>query len=208
MQQTPVQVVRQPGPPTNRLRPLLLIGALALSLVSVGAGAWSLALFTSTADVTSNTFTTGTIVISTSPTSALISFSNMFPGDSVTAPLTVSNGGSGQLRYAMTSSSTNTDTKALRDQLTLTVKAKDTDTSGCGNFNGATLYTGAISGAYFGSTNPGADSGDRTLNVNPASGWNEILCFRASLPIGTGNAFQNATTTTTFTFTAEQTANN
>ena len=37
---------------------------------------------------------------------------------------------------------------------------------------------------------------------------NETLCFQASLPVATGNAFQGAATTTTFTFSAEQTANN
>src|SRR5262249_8845152 len=147
MQQTPVQVVRQPGPPANRLRPLLLIGALALSLVSVGAGAWSLALFTSQADVTSNTFTTGTIVLPTSPTSALIGFTSMLPGDSVTSALTVTNGGTGALRYAMTSSSSNTDSKNLRDQLTLTIKTKDTNTAGCANFNGTQIYTGSLASA-------------------------------------------------------------
>jgi predicted ribosomally synthesized peptide with SipW-like signal peptide len=204
MQQTPAPVVRQAGPKTSRLRPLILIGALSLALVSVGAGAWSLALFTSQADVTSNTFATGTIVISTNPTSALISFDNMLPGDSVTAPLTVSNTGTGQLRYAMTSASTNSDNKALRDQLTLTVKSKDTDTAGCGNFNGTQLYTGAISGALFGDPATGSQTGDRTLDGVS----NEILCFQATLPLSTDNSFQNAATTTTFTFLAEQTANN
>ena len=37
---------------------------------------------------------------------------------------------------------------------------------------------------------------------------NEILCFRASLPLTTGTAYQSASTTATFTFDAEQTANN
>jgi hypothetical protein len=36
----------------------------------------------------------------------------------------------------------------------------------------------------------------------------ETLCFRVNLPLATGNGFQSATTTATFTFDAEQTANN
>ena len=50
----------------------------------------------------------------------------------------------------------------------------------------------------------GADAGDRVI----AAASSETLCFRLTLPIGTGNAYQGATTTTTFTFDAEQTANN
>jgi len=204
MQQPPIQVTRHAARQAGRLRPLLLVSALALAMVSVGAGAFSLALFTSSADVTTNTFTTGTIVIGTSPTTALISYSDMLPGDSVTAALTVSNTGTGQLRYAMTSASTNADSKALRDQMTLVVKTKDTDTAGCGNWNGTQLFNGALSAAAFGDVTSGAQSGDRPVD----SGSSEVLCFRATLPIGTGDAFQSATTTTTFTFAAEQTANN
>ena len=206
MQQTPVQVVRPPATPTNRRRQVLLVGALALSLVSVGTGAWSLALFTSQADVTSNTFTTGTIVLTTNPTTALIGFTNMLPGDSTTSALTVTNGGTGALRYAMTSASTNGDTKNLRDQLTLTIKTKDTNTAGCANFNGTQIYTGSLASAAFGNVASGAQAGDRPLAAGVSG--NEILCFQATLPIGTDDSFQNAATTTTFTFRAEQTANN
>ena len=60
------------------------------------------------------------------------------------------------------------------------------------------------SGAGFGNPAAGAQAGDRTL----AAAANETLCFRVTLPSGTGNAYQSATTTTTFTFDAEQTANN
>ena len=50
----------------------------------------------------------------------------------------------------------------------------------------------------------GAQAGDRPL----AGGTNESLCFKATLPLATGNTFQNTTTNVTFTFDAEQTANN
>src|SRR5262249_24071454 len=60
------------------------------------------------------------------------------------------------------------------------------------------------SAALVGDPTPGFQTGDRNL----AAGSNEVLCFRLSLPIGTGNPFQGAATTTTFTFDAEQTANN
>jgi hypothetical protein len=131
------------------------------------------------------------------------------PGDTVTDDVVVENDGSAQLRYAMTTSSTNADSNALRDALTLTIKTVDATTPGtpCDNFDGtSTLYNGVLgaSTAKFGNPNQGSDSGDRTLNA----GANETLCFRISLPSGTGNSYQGATTTTTFTFDAEQTANN
>ena len=46
----------------------------------------------------------------------------------------------------MTTAATNTDTKNLRDQIGLVVKTKDTNTAGCGNFNGTQLYTGTPGG--------------------------------------------------------------
>lgn len=178
---------------------LLLVAGLLAGFASAGS-----ALFTSQATVAANTFTTGTVVITTSPTSALISFSNMAPGDMVTAPLTVSNTGSLQLRYAMSTSATDADGKGLKDQLSLTIKSGVTTCTNGGFNDGTQVYSGALGSAAIGSNNPGNQAGDRTLDA--AS--NEVLCFRAVLPAGTGNAFQNATTTATFTFDAEQTANN
>lgn len=168
---------------------------LGLSVISLGAGAFSLAIFTDT-DASTGSFTAGTVDIATSPTT-LFTVTDIMPGDSGSATLTVQNNGSGQLRYAMTSSSTNADGKALRDQLSLTVK-----TGACAG--STTLYSGALSGALFGDPTQGAQAGDRTL----AAAASEQLCFAWSLPLASGNTYQGATTTTTFTFDAEQTANN
>ncbi|MCU0504858.1 MAG: hypothetical protein MUE82_03635 [Chloroflexi bacterium] len=180
-----------------------LLGLLAAGLVagSMGAGAMSLAIFTSTAAVSGNAFTAGTVVIGAAPATAALTATNMMPGDTVNGQIAVSNTGTAQLRYAMSSASTNADAKGLRDQLTLTVKTLGT---GCAAFDGTQLYTGALSGAAFGSNAAGSQAGDRTLDA----GTNEVLCFRATLPLATGDTFQGATTTATFTFDAEQTANN
>ena len=145
----------------------------------------------------------------TSPTTALITYSNMQPGDSVTNSITVTNSGNVQLRYAISSSATNADSKALKDQLVLTVKTVDVTTPGtpCNDFDGTQLYTGDLdstAGKLVGDNTQGSQAGDRTL----ASSANETLCFRASLPLATGNTYQGATTTATFTFDSEQTANN
>jgi hypothetical protein len=101
----------------------------------------------------------------------------------------------------VTSSSTNTDGKGLNAQLTVTIKTLGTS---CAAFDGTSLYSGALSAAGIGDVTAGAQAGDRTL----AAASSETLCFRATLPGATGNAYQGATTTATFTFESEQTANN
>jgi hypothetical protein len=189
-----------PGRARRRL-PLLVALTLGLLAASVIAVSGSLAIFTSAPTVGGNAFTTGTVVLGVNPTTALLTSANMMPGDTVAGSLVVSNTGTGQLRYAMTSSSTNTDTKGLMNQITLTVKTLGTS---CAVFDGTSLYSGALSAAAFGNPAQGAQAGDRTLN----GAASETLCFQANLPASTGNAFQGATTTTTFTFSAEQTANN
>ena len=191
------------APRGGRQRTLAIV-AVILLLTTLGTGIYSLAIFTSSTTVTNNAFTAGTITIGATPATALFNVTAMMPGDSSTQALTVSNSGTGQLRYAMTTSATNTDTKGLRDQATLVIKTKDTNTSGCTNFNGTQLYTGTLASAALGDVTAGGQAGDRTLDAATS----EVLCFQVGLPLSTGNAFQGATTTATFTFQAEQTANN
>lgn len=186
------------------LRKLLPLAALLL-VAGAGFRSGGLALFIDVDTLDANTFTTSTIDLTTNPITAMFSIGAMLPGDSVTQALVVTNSGGAQLRYAVTASATNTDSKALRDQLSLVIKTLGT---GCGNFDGTQLYTGNLwggaSGVIFGDTAQGAQANDRTLNA----GANETLCFKVSLPSSTGNSYQNATTTATYTFTSEQTANN
>ena len=187
----------------------ILFTLLGIGLLSTLAGLAGFAVFTDSASIGSNTFTTGTIDISTSPASALVTFSTMAPGDSITDDIVVSNAGTLELRYAITSSATNADAKGLKDQLVLTIKTIDVTTPGtpCDNFDGTQLYTGDLdstAGALVGSNAQGSQADDRTL----AASTNETLCFRVDLALSTGNAFQDATTTATFTFDAEQTTNN
>lgn len=193
---------------TRRRRRVLLILGAALTVATIGVGAASLAIFTSTANVPANTFTAGTVVISTNPASALVTIAAMAPGDQVTAPITVSNTGTLDLRYAISSVATNADGKGLKDQLVLTIKSGvATCTNAAYAATGTVEYTGDLdstTGKLVGDAAQGADPGDRVL----AAATSEVLCFHVSLPLATGNAFQAATTTATFTFDAEQTKNN
>lgn len=185
------------------------IGATMVVLTAFGAlAALSItALFTDSASVGSNAFTTGTVDISTSPASALVTYSGMAPGDQVTAPITVTNAGSLQLRYAVTSTTTE---NTLAAQLDLTIKSGVTTCTNAGfGTDGTVVYAtgdlGSTTGVnVIGNPAQGADTGDRTL----AASASEVLCFNVSLPSSTGNSFQGLTTTATFTFDAEQTTNN
>lgn len=166
-----------------------------------------LAVFTDTASVPANTFSTGTVAISTNPTTALVTFSDMVPGDQVTNPVTVSNDGSLELRYAVTSTTTE-DTLAA--QLDLTIKSGVTTCTNAGfGVDGTVVYAtgdlGSTAGVnVIGDPTQGAQAGDRTL----AASANETLCFNVSLPSSTNNTFQGLTTTATFAFQAEQTQSN
>jgi hypothetical protein len=174
-----------------------LAALLALALVtgSLSAAALSLAVFSDSQAVTGNAFATGTIDISTNPTTALFSVSGMMPGATSSGTIVVANAGTGALRYAISSAVVTGPT--LAGQLQLSVYAGATCT-------GTALYSGALDVAAVGSATQGAQAGDRTL----AGGANETLCFKADLPLSTGNSFQGTATDVTFTFAAEQTANN
>ena len=190
---------RRPG------RKFLLLAGLAV--MSLSAGQMSLAIFTDQETVPA-TFSTGSIILDDVKIDALtLTTSAMIPGDTVTDDVVVENDGTSQLRYAVSASTTNPDTKDLRSQLTLTVKGVDVDGITCGSFDGTSILAATVLGAtttILGSPTQGAQAGDRNL----AAAANETLCFRVSLPSGTGNAYQSATAVTTFTFDAEQTSSN
>ena len=149
----------------------LILGMGVATVVTTATGA----LFNDTQSVGANTFSTGTVVIGTTPTSAVVTFSGMAPGDKVTNPITASNDGSLQLRYAIKSTTTE---GVLAAALDMTIK---TGVSTCTN-GGFGVDGVVISGpADLGSTGgvnavgdpaSGAQAGDRTLNAAA----NEVLC--------------------------------
>lgn len=184
---------------------------VTLSLAVIGAGAvMSSALFTDSTNIGSNSFTNGTVVISTDPATTAFTASNMAPGDSVYGTVKVSNLGTLPMRYSMTSNATNADSKALASQLQMTVKSGVSTCDAAGFAGGSTLYNaGALGGLaaslnILGDPSTGQQTGDRSL----AAAANETLCFRVTLPTSTSNTYQGATTTATLTFAAEQTTNN
>jgi uncharacterized protein YfaS (alpha-2-macroglobulin family) len=127
----------------------------------------------------------------------------MAPGDKVTAPLTVSNAGTMDFRYAMSTSISGSAT--LASGLELQIKSGVTTCTNAGfDSTGTSVYNSTLTAGAIGSNAQGAQAGDRTLS---ASG-SEVLCFQVRLPSGAGASLQGLSTTATFTFDAEQTANN
>ena len=187
----------------------ILVTVTAIGLLSMLGGLAGFAVFTDTASVGGNTFTTGTILISTTPTSALVTFSDMAPGDSVqpSAGIVVSNDGTLALRYAITSTTTE---DVLAAALDLTIREIDVTVPAtpCDDFDGAVIYTtgdlGSTGGIdVVGNPAQGDQGTDRTL----AASATETLCFRVELPLSATGP-EGVTTTATFAFQAEQTVNN
>ena len=178
----------------------ILISLVAIGVLTSFMGLGGLSLFIATTDNDENLFTSGSVDISTSPASAFLTLSNMAPGDSVTAQLDVSNDGTLEMRYAMTTAATNTDALDLRDALVLTIKTLGTN---CTTFDGTELYSGTLASGATGDPAQGGQLGDRTL----AASASESLCFEVEFPSDAIGP-EGAATTATFTFWAEQTTNN
>ena len=167
-----------------------------VALATLGTSAVTLAVFTGSAP-TNGSWTTGTIILGASPTT-VFNVTGVMPGASGSQTVAVANAGSGQLRYAMTSASTDADGRGLRNQLELTIRA------GTCVAPGAVLYSGALASATLGNPAQGADAGDRTVDA----GDTDDLCFSWLFPAASGPGYQGAATSTTFSFAGEQTANN
>jgi predicted ribosomally synthesized peptide with SipW-like signal peptide len=203
---TPRTIARTARPERRRL----VLGLAALSVSAVGlTSVVTGAFFTDQATATNNTFTTGTVDLTATPTTSVVSLPSMAPGDVVTAPLTVNNAGTLAYRYSVLSTTTSS-TPDLAAQLDLTVKTGVTACTTAGfSATGVVAYgpadLGSLAGTkVIGDAATGQQTGDRTL----AAGANEVLCLQVSLPSATGNTYQAKTTTATLTFDAEQTANN
>ncbi len=173
----------------------LLILAMAIGLISsLGAFAGQ-AAFTDQDTITANDFDSGNVDLVNGTTTALVTFTNMKPGDTTgTQSLVVTNNGSLSLDYVMsTNMTTDTGTPLLGDALDLTIKTIDVTTPGtpCDDFDGTSLYAVDLNGGAIAS---------RTL----ASSANETLCFEVVFP-GADTAPQSAAADAEFIFDSTQT---
>lgn len=175
----------------------LLVLAVAIGLVSSLGAFGGRAAFTDQDTITANDFTSGTVILTLGTTSALVSFTDMKPGDT-TGPqsLLVTNGGSLSLDYTMSTTMTaDTGTPLLGDALDLTIW-EDVNQDGC-----VAPSTGDDSAAIYAvDLNGGAISGARTL----AASANETLCFEVDFP-SADTAPQAAAADAEFVFDSTQT---
>jgi hypothetical protein len=187
---------------------ILLLSAAAVTTISL-----SNALFTDQDVIGSNVFNTGTVSLTTSPTSAIwTSVTTGAPGDRATGFLTATNAGSLALRYALSAGNTSA-TLAAGMNLRVALRGGASCDFPYHNPDGTTttltddtqLYAGTLNTAVvFGSNAQGNQAGDRTL----AAAASEVLCFGVVLPTTAANTLQGLNDTATFTFDSEQTANN
>src|SRR5687767_4514223 len=183
---------------------IFALGLTTVAVTTMTVGTMlSMALFTDT-ETDDSTFTTGTIILDATKIDTMdLTVTALMPGDSISSGVTVENDGTAELRYAVSQTST---AAPLAAQLLLVIREDDAD-GGCDDADGTIIRASAAlgtSGNLVGNPTQGAQAGDRTL----AAEASEELCFYVSLPLAADNTAQGLTTTTTFTFAAEQTANN
>ena len=177
---------------------LLLCGGALTGMIWAG----TFATFTDSG-TSQSTFTAGTVdlVVGGDADDAYaftsIEMANMKPGDVKYAPLTIANTGTLGFGYSMATSATNGDSKALRDQLVVGIKkvANEAACDSAGVGYTASLETMTAEGAL-----SAAAMSSRSLTA----GASDVACFKVQLPSGSGDSFQGATTTATFTFSATQ----
>lgn len=181
--------------------------ASVAALVSLGSFGSVYALFTAAAAAPAQKVGTGTVAVGvTGPAggSATITLTAAHPGASVVQPLSVSNTGSLDLRYAV-SSQTASGSVALAEGLNWTVRSGVADCSAAGfTASGTQIFDGVLATSTktmkIGDAAQGAQAGDRDV----AAGASDVLCSRVTLPTTAATTLQGLTVGVTLTFDAEQ----
>jgi len=190
----------------------LVAGAAALAAIA-GFGLNSLAssaLFTDQESTSAATLSTGTIAITTGGSySTNFPTSGMLPGDAKYGTITVINGGADARLSSLASwSAANELSNALEIRMVAITSTDvcDSTTSFSSPLNSAVKPATSTDTTVtmFGDPTAGDDTGDRAL----ADGATNYYCVQLLLPSATGNTVQDKTSSLTFTFDAEQTANN
>jgi len=172
--------------------PRRTIGALAVVLAAVGITVGSGANFTAHAANPANTFTAGTLSIADSASGAVLSATNLKPGDVNTGTVDIQNTGS--IPGAFTLSTSNAvDTASLLGQLDL--KVED-----CGLYSGTTAPSCATGTTvvYNGKANAIPSSALGTYAANAKHRYQ----FSVTMPTTIANTFQGKTATVEFDWDA------
>lgn len=182
------------------LRDVRVRAALALGAVLAVGVTGTYASWTDSVPVSGISMSTGKLDLKVNGQDSLstyagLSMSNMVPGNSAAAVLTVSNSGTVPLTYFATATASGTLGPALAVKVT-----GDATTATPGST--ATCAGQALSGS--GTTFTGALVGSSSAPRSLAGSTSETLCIQATLPATADNSLQGQTTSVTLTFTASQ----
>jgi hypothetical protein len=182
--------------------PRRLLGALATILAAAGLTVASGADFTAQSANPANTFSTGTLSMSNSAdNAAILTASNLRPGDSSTGTVDIANTGSLSAAFTLTKSSvTDSDTaNPLSGKLNVVV-------DDCGTFSGATAPAcsdGDEVTKYTGTLAEMSTAGHGVSALGSfASNDKHRYRFRVTLDSSAGNAYQGDSSTAAFTWNA------
>jgi spore coat-associated protein N len=171
--------------------PRRTIGALAVVLAAVGITVGSGANFTAHSANPANTFTAGTLAIGNSASSAILSATNLKPGDVSTGTVDIQNTGSIPGTFTLSTSNA-VDTATLLGQLDL--KVED-----CGLFSGTTAPNCASTNfVYNGKANA---VGTAALGSYAANAKHRYQ-FSVTMPTTIANTFQGTTASVEFDWDA------
>jgi spore coat-associated protein N len=173
--------------------PRRTLAALAVVLAAVGITVGSGANFTASAANPGNVFTTGTLLIGDSSSSALLNASGLKPGDNSTGTVDITNTGSLAGDFALKTANS-TGYAALLGQIDLTVVDCGAWTTSAPDCTSGTtnVYSGKVSAL----TNASLGSF--------AGGVKHRYLFTATLPSSTDNTYQGKTAQVDFTWSATQ----
>jgi len=174
--------------------PRRTLGALAVVLAAVGITVGSGANFTASAANPGNAFSTGTLVIANSPSTAILSASGLKPGDSPSATVDITNTGSLAGDFVLKTSNAGGANPTLLGQLQLVVLDCGAWTNSAPDCSTGTTqkYSGPISGL----TNAALG--------NYAGGIKHRYKFTATLPGDTDDTWQGKSATVQFDWSATQ----
>lgn len=172
--------------------PRRTLGALAVVLAAVGITVGSGANFTASAANPGNAFSTGTLVIANSPSTALLSLTGMKPGATASSTVDITNTGSLAGDFVLKTANA-TGSATLLGQMQLTVLDCGAWTTAAPNCSsGTSVYSGTVSGL----TNSSLG--------NYAGGIKHRYQFTATLPLSTNDTFQGLTAGVDFAWSATQ----
>jgi hypothetical protein len=154
---------------------------IALALLGLGLSAWFLLVVRPSIEAHDLLMRAATIDVSTGPGDTNLSAEGMAPGDVATGVLTVTNSSRASFKYAMHHGAISADSSALASALRLTIT---TGGSSCQDTDGSVIYDGPLADAAIG-------DGPTARDLAPAT--SETLCFKAELPVDTGNRVQGST---------------